>query len=295
MTLRHLQIFLTVCEKKNMTEAANSLFMTQPSVSQVIKELETHYNVKLFERTGRTLTITREGDILRSYGMHIVNCFEEVEKKLGEEHYHSTLKIGANVTVGVTMMQKLIKKFSELYPNVRVEIFINNSKTIREKIDRSELDLALVEEFPQMDSYITEPFFEDRNIVVASVGHHLLQKENLTAKDLTEENLLLREKGSGVRNLFDAVMSSKNLVVHPIWESYTSDALIEAVKSELGIAVLPERIARPHINRGEMCELIISDLDLRRRLILFRHRSSIFSEEGTYFWDLVKEFDWDLN
>lgn len=294
MTLRHLQIFLAVCEKKNMTEAANSLFMTQPSVSQVIKELETHYNVKLFERKGRMLTITREGDILRSYGIHIVNSFEEVEKKLAEEQYHSPLRIGANVTVGVTMIQQIIKKFGELYPDVCVEIFINNSKTIREKIDRSELDFALVEEFPQMDAYITEPFFEDRNIVVVPVGHHLLQKENVTAKDLTEEKLLLREKGSGVRNLFDAVMSSKNLIVHPVWESYTSDALIEAVKAEIGIAVLPERIARPHINRGEMRELTVSDLDLRRRLIMFRHRSSILSEEGTYFWELVKHFDWNV-
>lgn len=293
MTLRHLQIFLTVCEKRSMTEAANVLFMTQPSVSQVIKELETHYKVRLFERKGRTLTITRQGDILRSYAIHIVNCFEEVEKKLVEKNYHLTLRTGANVTVGVTMIQQIIKKFGALYPDVSVEVFINNSRTIREKIDRNELDFALVEEFPQMDAYITEPFFEDRNIVVAPVGHHLLQKEKVTAKDLTEENLLLREKGSGVRNLFDAVMNSRNLVVHPIWESYTSDALIEAVKAEIGIAVLPERIARPHINLGEMEELVVSDLDLRRRLIMFRHRSSILSTEGKGFWELVRNFSWN--
>ena len=89
------------------------------------------------------------------------------------------------------MIQQIIKKFGELYPDICVEIFINNSKTIREKIDRSELDFALVEEFPQMDAYITEPFFEDRNIVVVPVGHHLLQKENVTAKVFWKSQLIL--------------------------------------------------------------------------------------------------------
>lgn len=295
MTLRHIRIFLAVCEEGNMTEAASALFMTQPSVSQAIKELELHYNVKLFERKGRFLKITKAGDILRSYGLHIVNSFDEIEKKLGEQESSMALRIGANVTVGVTMVQRLIKAFEEECPDVRVEIFVNNSKTIREKIDRSELDFALVEEFPQMDAYLTEPFFEDRNIVVAPVNHPLSNRRRLTAEDLTKENLLLREKGSGVRNLFDAVMKSKELKVNPIWESYTSDALIQAVKAEIGIAVLPERIARPYIDRGEMCELKITDLDLRRRLIIFRHRSSILSEDAQKFIELVRSYDWTAN
>lgn len=294
MTLRHLQIFLAVCENGNMTTAANALFMTQPSVSQAVKELETYYNVKLFERKGRTLTLTRAGDILRSYGIDILDSFEEVEKKLKEEEHPFALKIGANVTVGVTMVQQLIKEFNKRYPKVRVEVFVNNSKSIRERIDRSELDFALVEEFSQMDAYLTEPFFEDRNIVVVPIGHPLLQKKKPTTKDLMEEDFLLREKGSGVRNLFDAVMRAKNLVVHPIWESYTSEALVEAVKAELGIAVLPERIARPYINRKEIAELVVTDLDLRRRLIILERRNTVLSEEGEHFLELVKSFNWNM-
>ncbi|MDO4477918.1 MAG: LysR family transcriptional regulator [Lachnospiraceae bacterium] len=294
MTLRHLQIFLMVCEKGNMTEAANTLFMTQPSVSQAIKELETHYEVRLFNRAGRKISLTRSGEILRSYAVHITNSFAELDKKLRSTAQSHALRIGANVTVGVTMIQSLICRFKEMFPGIRVEIFVNNSKAILERIDRDELDLALVEEFAGMENYITEPFFNDRSIVVAPIGHPLLEKKEVTAKDLTETELLLRESGSGVRNLFDAVMFAKGLVVHPIWESYTSDAVIEAVRANIGVAVLPERIARPHIRNKEMSELPIRDLDLSRRLVILRHRSKILSPEGEAFAELVRTSDWDV-
>lgn len=292
MTLRHLQIFLVVCEKKNMTESAKALFMTQPSVSQVVKELEKHYGVTLFERTGRALVITRAGDTLRSYATHIVGSFEEVEKKLKEEYQVDSLRIGANVTVGVTMIQSVIKEFKDIYPEVRVEVFVNNSSAIRDRIDRNELDLALVEEFSGMDMYHTEPFFNDKNIIVAPVSHPILAKEDLTVKDLTSLDLMLREKGSGVRNLFDAILYTKGIVIHPIWESYTSDALIEAVKANLGLAVLPYRIARPHIEAGEMAELCLPDLDLSRKLVIMTHRSKVLSEEAEHFLQMVREKEW---
>lgn len=220
---------------------------------------------------------------MRNHALQIFSSFDEMEQQLKIQQGLHVLRVGANVSVGVTMIQKWILQFQQSHPNVKVEVCVNNSKTIRERLDNNELDFAMVEEFPQMENYIVLPFYDDRNVIVAWPEHPMLQKENLCMKDLENEDFLLRESGSGVRNLFDANMYAKGLTVHPTWESYTSDALLEAVKAHLGIAVLPERIVRSHIKAGTLAELKVCDLDLSRKLIVIYHKGKHLSAQANDF------------
>lgn len=293
MTLRHLKIFLAVCNHNNMTLAGKELFMTQPAISQAIKELEDYYKVQLFERISRKLYITEAGNVLFNYAVHIVSLFDETENRLSSKTINTALRIGANVSVGTTMMQKAIKEFQKKEPEVEISVYINNSSFIREKLDQNELDFALVEELNHMEYYNVEPFFQDKIVVVAWPGHPLLQKKELLLKDIVNEKFLLREQGSGVRRLFESVLYTKGYKITPIWESYTTKSLVNGVKAELGLSVLPYRLVKEYLERDELAELKIKDINLKRQLVIIYHNNKLLSKSAIAFLKLFKRIDFE--
>src|SRR5665647_1502217 len=115
MTNRHLNIFITVCNEGSMTKAAKKLYMTQPSVSQVIKELEIYYDVLLFERLSRKIYLTEAGRNLYEYANRIVNLFLKAEDSVKKNGLRKNLRIGVNYTVGSVLIHRYIREYRELY------------------------------------------------------------------------------------------------------------------------------------------------------------------------------------
>ncbi|MBV7275622.1 LysR family transcriptional regulator [Clostridium sp. PL3] len=277
MMIRHLKIFIAVHDELNMTAAANKLFMTQPSVSQAIKELENYYGVVLFERLSRKLYVTESGEKLYQYASHIIKLFDEVEDSLKEDKLQKKLKIGANYTVGVSLIHKYIEKFKRLYPNSDIMVSVNKSSILMEMLRRNELDIALIEEIENKLDLIQEVFYSDRIIIVAHPKHHLFSKKEVTAYDIVNEHLLLREKGAGVRDLFEIRMNEIGLFFKPYWESTSTTALINAAKNKIGIAVLPFQLIKEHIALGSLKELKVKNIDFSRKLTIVYHKNKLLT------------------
>ncbi|OBR89718.1 HTH-type transcriptional regulator CysL [Clostridium ragsdalei P11] len=289
MTIRHLKIFITVCEEGNMTSAANKLFMTQPSISQAIKELENYYEVTLFERLSRKLYITSSGKKLYQYAKHIIKLFDEAGNDLRQNSLQKKLIIGANYTVGVVLIHKYIKKFNKLYPNSEIMVNVNKSSILTEMLRKNELDLALIEEFKNKSDFVEDFFYNDRIVVVAHPKHHLFSKKEVTAYDIVNERLLLREKGSGVRNLFELRMNEIGLFFNPYWESTSTTALINASENNIGIAVLPFQLIKDHITSGSLRELKIKDMDFNRKLAIVYHKNKLLTSAMKDFIKICHE------
>lgn len=277
MTIRHLKIFTTVYDELNMTIAANKLFMTQPSVSQAIKELESYYGVILFERLSRKLYVSESGEKLYQYAIHIIKLFDDIEDNLKENSPQKKLIIGANYTVGVFLIHKYIEKFKNIYPNSEIMLKINKSSILIEMLKKNELDIALIEEIENEPDLIKDAFCDDRIAIIVNKEHHLLEKKEVTAHDLINERLLLREKGSGVRNLFELSMNNMGLSTKPYWESTSTTALINAVKNNIGIAVLPFQLVQENIVSGSLKELKVKDMNFNRKLIIVYHKNKFLS------------------
>lgn len=277
MKIRHLKIFITVHDEGNMTTAANKLFMTQPSISQAIKELESYYGVVLFERLSRKLYITASGEKLYQYASHIIKLFDEVEDNLKENALQKKLMIGANYTVGVSLIHEYIEKFKRLYPNSEIMVNVNKSSILIEMLRKNELDLALIEEIKSKSDLVETVFYNDRIMIVADPEHHLFSKKEVTAHDIVNERLLLREKGSGVRNLFELRMNQIGLFFKPYWESTSTTALINAAKSKIGITVLPFQLLKEHIVLGSLKELKVKDIDFSRKLTIVYHKNKLLT------------------
>jgi len=278
MTIRHLKIFITVYDEKNMTAAANKLFITQPSVSQAIKELEAQYEVVLFERLSRKLYATASGEKLYQYATHIIKLVDDMEDNLRENSFKKKLFIGANYTVGSVLIHKYIKKFKGLYPDSEIKVIINKSSILKEMLRKNELDLALIEEMTNTSDLIQDVFYDDHIVIVADPEHHLFAKEAVIAHDIVNEHLLLREKGAGVRDLFESKMSQLGLFINPYWESTSTTALINAAENKIGIAVLPFQLVEDHIASDFLKELKVKDMNLSRKLAIVYHKNKFLTD-----------------
>lgn len=289
MSLRNLRIFITVYEERNMTAAANKLFMTQPSVSQAIKELESHYGVALFERLSRKLYVTESGETLYQYATHIIKIFDELEDRLKEDALRKKIKIGANYTIGVALIPQYIEKFKIKYPDSEIMVIVNKSSLLIEMLRKNELDLIMIEETKNQSELIEDIFNNDRIVIIANPENHLLAQNEVTADDIVNEHLLLREKGAGARDLFESRMNAIGLFIKPYWESTSTTALINAAENNMGIAVLPFQLVKEHIASGSLKEIKVSDMNFSRRLVIAYHKNKFLTSAMQEFIKICHE------
>ena len=251
MTIRHMIIFRTVCENGyNSTKAAEVLQMTQPAVSLAIKELEQYYGVHLFDRIGRRLQITDAGQHFLQYAIHISDLFSDMETGLRDWDSKGVLRIGASITIGSQFLPNYVKAFSELCPELDVRVTVEQSERLEQKILANELDCALIEGIAHDPNIVSEAYMEDHLSVICGTDKGWTQGQVISIEDFQRQRFLLREKGSGTREVFNRVVEQAGFHITPVWEAMSTTALVNAAINGLGIAVLPHRMILPALRQG---------------------------------------------
>ena len=156
MTIRHLKIFIAVAETGSMSAAANRLYLTQPTVSQAVRDLETHYQVQLFERLHKKLFITEQGQQLLDMARMAVGNFDSLELSMQRFQERLSFRIGASLTVGTCLMSSVISDMENSCPKMDIYSFVSNTEEIEQKLLRRELDAAVVE--GTIESPVWPPF-----------------------------------------------------------------------------------------------------------------------------------------
>ena len=287
MLIRQLSVFLTVCRTGSMTAAAEELYMTQPAVSQTIRDLEEHYETKLFDRFPRKLVITESGKILRRSAERLLDNLEEMEISLRENDKEGPVRIGANLSAGNALLMDYLCQFRQTHPDSTVNVFCTRGSLLEQKLNDHELDFLLMEKPVHETDYRMDPFYNDRITIVTHPDDPLLQREGLTLADIADHPFLLREKGAGVREQFDMICLSKGIRIKPHWESSSTTVLVNAVLAGEGIAVLPYLMIRERLEKGEIRELTVTDVNLSRTLYVIRYPNRYLSEAARDFIDIV--------
>ena len=287
MIIRQLQVFLTVCRTLNMTAAAEELYMTQPAVSQTIKELEDHYGTKLFDRFPRKLQITDSGRMLKRSAEKLLDSLEEMEISVRETEKDGPVKIGVNLSVGNALLMEYLETFRADHPHSEVRIICTRGAVLEKMLNEHTLDFLLMEKPLHDNDYIMQPFYEDRIVVISRPDDPLRRRKKLTLSDIVNERILLREKGAGVREQFDHICMSQGIRVKPYWESSSTTVLVNAVIAGEGIAVVPYLMVRDRLEKGEIEELPVSDIKLSRTLYLIKYPGKYLSQAARDFADLV--------
>lgn len=294
MTIRHMKIFLSVVENGcNTTRAAQALHMTQPAVSLAVRELEQYYGVTLFDRMGRRLKITEAGGRFREYTAHILQLFDDMEKGMRDWDSFGLLRIGASITIGSQFLPGYVKAFYNRYPGTEIQALIEPSESLEQKIMDNNLDFALIEGAVHTSALISEEYMEDHLVVICPANEEFSHRKVLTPAEFRQQKFLLRERGSGTREVFDGVTEAAGFTISPAWEAMSTTALVNAVINGLGIAVLPFRMVKGPIERGLVTTVRVEGLDFRRRFHIVYHREKFLTAAAKAFMELCRNYETD--
>ena len=292
MTIRHMKIFLSVCENGyNTTSAAEKLHMTQPAVSLAIKELEQYYGVTLFDRIARRLKITESGQRFREYSSHIISLFDDMEKGMRNWDSFGILRIGSSITIGSQFLPSYVKAFYDRFPNTEVHATIGPSDQLEQKILNNELDFALIEGIPHSPSFVSEEYMEDNLIVICPANGSFRQGQQISIDEFRRQKFLMRERGSGTRETFERVIAEAGFSVSPIWEAMSTTALVNAVINGLGIAVLPYRMVIGPLERGLVTSISVKGLNFHRKFHIVYHKEKFLTSSAKEFINLCRDYE----
>ena len=278
MTLRHLKVFLAVCDAGSMTAAAQALGMAQPSVSQCVAELEAHYGIALFERLGRRLHISEAGSALRLHAAQILRSVDEAERGLFDLQDGGSLRVGASMTIGAALLPDMLAGFLASRPRLRLFTRVDNTASIIEKLRLAELDLGLVEGGSEWDGLVSEPFFEDELCLICPPDHPWTRVESIRAAELAGKAFLVREEGSGTREVFAAAMALADLAWEIAGVHNGAASVIALVERGLGLSFVSRLLARDAIGASRIAEVRVEGLDTRRKFRLVRHKHRLVTD-----------------
>lgn len=283
MTLRHLKIFLTVADCGKMRRAAEKLYISQPSVSQAIAELEAYYHVKLFERLSQKLYITRSGELLLSYARYIIDSFDKMEQALLESSENPQIRIGGSVSVGTALLNGLIDKLERAVPAVRVQVIVDNTSAIEAMVCDSRLDLGVVEGMVISEDVIKLPVCEDELVLIAGRSHPFYGRETVRLEELEHQVFISREHGSADRNQFEQLLTDAGISLDRKWSCTNTETIKNIVSEGKGIAVLSKLLIEKEVLEGSLKALRIQEKKISREFKLIYHKNKFIS-------DTMKEF-----
>jgi DNA-binding transcriptional LysR family regulator len=271
-----------------MTQAARILYMTQPSVSQAIAELEKYYGVRLFERLNHRLYLTAAGDRLQFYARHMLNLTEEARKELADICSGGLLRVGASQTTGAYLMPRIVAAYRKQMPQVEVFTIVDNTSVIENMILEDRIDLGLVEGAVNSPDIVEEFIQDDGLILVGAPQHPLAMQKDVSISDLAAYPIIVREKGSGTRDVFENAMHQAE-VAWKIGGVYNNtEAIKQAVRMNLGLAVIPEVSAAEDVRLGSLVPLKVRGLKLARKFNLVYHRQKFFTRAMQVFSDSIR-------
>lgn len=286
MTIRHIKTFYEVCRLGGVTKAAEEMHVAQPSVSQAIAELEDYYGVKLFERVGRKLILTPEGQGLMAKAAEAVACFDRFDAAASRVRLTPSVRIGASMTAGKMLIPRVICAVQSGIEGVDCTALIDSTAAIEREILSGGLDFAIVEGRISGE-LCAEEYSRDRLVAVCAPSAPFPERADGAA--LCALPLLLRIKGSASRDLLDMRLSERALVAKPVVQSSSNSALVAAAEEGAGVAVLPEAIVERHISCGQLREIALEGLDLSRTWYVIRRRRKIFSSAQRRALDICME------
>jgi len=205
MADRRLQVFHAVAKNLSFTKAAEALYMTQPAVTFQIKQLEEHFNTRLFDRGHGRISLTPAGELALEYADRILGEYADLEARLAEMtgQMRGPLLVGASITIAEFMLPRVLGEFNALYPNVRARLVVGNSETIENRVAEHSLDLGITEAIEHLPQLQAETCCDDELQVICSPSHPLARESAITPAMLRDHAFIAREPGSGTREVTD--------------------------------------------------------------------------------------------
>lgn len=266
-----LHVFRIAAEQLNFTQAARWLHISQPAVTQHIKLLEEHYGQALFLREPGGLKLTAAGRALYEHVIEAEALHADLEKRLqaGMAVMSGSLKIAASTTIAQYLLPRWLGRFQQTHPHVAVELRMGNTEEVIGGLLARRVDLGLTEGLGARRELKAEKFYDDEIVAVAAPEHGLARKAKLTAADLAGAPCVLRESGSGTREVVERALRRARVdprKLNVVLESSSSETIKGLVESGVGVGYLSRLALRHELARGTLVVLTVPGLKITRGL-----------------------------
>ncbi len=292
MNLYHLRVFQTVAEHEHITRASEELILSQPAVTKIIQSLEHETGLELIERHGRRIVLTHAGHVLHSYARRMFALEREMEEALAvlQDVEAGEIKLAANTTTGVYLLPPIVARYRALYPQVTLHMNILNSHEIIEQTLNWTLDFGLVEGDPATlpTGLQVEVFAQDELVLVVAPDHRWSGLDELSPGALRDGELLLREQGSGIREVIEHALLLHRVQVRPLFTLTDNEAIKQMVMSGVGAAIVSALAVQRELASGELVRIPITGVDLRPQLSLVQRTDKQLSRAAQAFCALLQ-------
>lgn len=290
MNMHHLSIFFAVAGTGSLTASARKLHISQPALSRELKVFEERLGVTLFERHSRGMRLTQAGEILSQYAKRLFELERAAEAAVRDiaGGQRGRLAIGASNTIGTYVLPRVLAAFRRARPEVRVTLFVGNTEQVSQGVDDLRFMLGFIEGPLHFEGLRTAMFQEDEIVPVAAPDHPLFGKRRLTIADLSGQPLLVRESGSGTREVIWARLRRWSFEENPTMEFGNTEALKRAAVHGGGIAWLPRICMLSELREGLLRELPLRDLRIVRPLMVLSRESAPVQPVAEAFLHLLR-------
>ena len=283
--------FIEVCRHMNFTRAAESLAITQPTVSQHIRWLEREYDTQLFRYEGKKMYLTEAGQTILSVAATMVHDEQFLRQTVQNAGRRRQLRLGATLTVGETIIAGHVESYMKCHPEDRITGEVGNTRKLTRMLDEGEIDFALVEGYFEKKEYDYEIYSSENYVCVCGpeLFHRLTDGGQRKPKlaDLHRETLLVREEGSGTREILEKNLKERNYDVED-FSNLIQISNIHAIKtlaeSGSGVTFLYRRAAEAELASGRLMELPLKDFCVQHEFALIWRKGSVFRDDYREFF-----------
>ena len=258
MADRRLKVFYTVARLLSFTKAAESLHMTQPAVTFQVRQLEEHFDTRLFDRTHNRVTLTDVGLVVYEVAERIFEHYDEMERRVREMtgEMGGSLNIGASMTVAENMLPALLGQFKKKHPDLNVRLKVGNSEAIVSMVEHNVIDLAIVDGSISNKNLMVEACRDDELVVIMPPDHPLAKCETVTVDQLMPYQFICREEGSGTREaIFNYLVDQGYPDGWTVcMELGSPEAIKGAVEAGMGLSVM----SKSGISKELKLEMLVS-------------------------------------
>ena len=277
------ETFLTVCQTMNFTVAARQLNITQPAVSQHIHFLEEQYHTSLFIYRNKQLFLTRSGEILRKHLLTMKNDETAIMEELKNNYYGiESLSIGVTMTIGEYAIVDKLANFLIHHPEINIHLHYGNTAQLLTMLDNGQIRMAIVEGNYPKENYSHKKYNTEDYIAVCAASHNFMMDHPHTISDLVCERLLVREQGSGTRNILEQSLIARGLRISDFihyTEVENMHTIIGLLKKDCGISFLYKIAVEPELQSGILKEIPLRDFKMQHDFDIIWEKHSIYTDK----------------
>lgn len=293
-----LKVFCTVAETKSFSKTSEIIHLTQPAVSLQIQALEEVYETKLFDRSSSTVTLTPAGELLYTYAKEIRSLYAAVEKEIGEitRIVKGSISVGASSTIGNYLLPGVITDFKKTHLKIKVHMLVGNTKKVVELLNSGNIDLGLVEGEVSRQKMNVERLTPDELLLIVPSHHPWAKKKEISISELAKEPFILREAGSGTRQMIEKFLAKHGIAPQDLKISMvlgSTEAIKGAVENGLGVSIISRWTARKESKYGTLHILRIKEDKVMREFSLITNKHAVSSHAVDEFLTYLKAYPFE--